>query len=154
MDEQKPKAQLEQKLDTILRQEETLWLQRSRNSWLREGDRNGKFFRISTSNGMRKNRISEIYHENKILNRGLRLNRFFLNSSPLSLDLLVQTMWKLTGEPHILLIIPQTFISYLPPLLCGCRYSNCYYELSTRLINYAGISFRIHKNCKAPLGTF
>ncbi|KAM1089376.1 hypothetical protein ACFX19_017361 [Malus domestica] len=35
---------LTQQLDSILAQDETYWRQRSKTSWMRDGDRNTKFF--------------------------------------------------------------------------------------------------------------
>nr|DAD45062.1 TPA_asm: hypothetical protein HUJ06_003292 [Nelumbo nucifera] len=44
-------------LNHLLEAEELYWKQRSRVTWLREGDRNTSFFHISTSNWRRRNSI-------------------------------------------------------------------------------------------------
>lgn len=41
----------------ILDQEEMFWLQKSRNTWLREGDQNTKFFHLSTVIIRRRNKL-------------------------------------------------------------------------------------------------
>ncbi|KAL8152543.1 hypothetical protein V2J09_010303 [Rumex salicifolius] len=44
-------------LDLVLNQEELLWLQKSREKWIREGDRNTSFFHLSTIVRRRRNRV-------------------------------------------------------------------------------------------------
>ncbi|KAL8161182.1 hypothetical protein V2J09_012671 [Rumex salicifolius] len=44
-------------LDLVLNQEELLWLQKSREKWVWEGDRNTSFFHLSTIVRRRRNRI-------------------------------------------------------------------------------------------------
>lgn len=41
----------------VLEQEELFWLHKSRNSWLREGDRNTHFFHLSTVIRRRRNKL-------------------------------------------------------------------------------------------------
>lgn len=48
------------KLDEYLAKEEDLWRQNSRELWLKEGDRNTKFFHSITFNRRRRNRIVRI----------------------------------------------------------------------------------------------
>ncbi|KAK9666078.1 hypothetical protein RND81_14G158900 [Saponaria officinalis] len=55
---------LSEKIDLLLAQEETYWRQRSRISYLREGDRNTKFFHLKASARRRRNKITKICMEN------------------------------------------------------------------------------------------
>ena len=51
---------LEKELDELLYREEIMWMQRSRIAWLREGDRNTKFFHRRASVRRRKNRVRRL----------------------------------------------------------------------------------------------
>jgi hypothetical protein len=48
---------LQHELNTILRQEELMWYQRSRAKWLTDGDRNTKYYHLKTVNRRRRNNI-------------------------------------------------------------------------------------------------
>ena len=53
-------AQVTDKMNELLYQEEMLWLQRSRITWLKEGDRNTKYFHSKAVWRARKNKIREL----------------------------------------------------------------------------------------------
>ena len=53
----KLELKLRKEYNLIIEQEEIFWLQKSRNSWLKEGDRNTKFFHISTMIRRRRNKL-------------------------------------------------------------------------------------------------
>jgi hypothetical protein len=52
--------QLENKLDDLLRHEETWWAQRAKANWLQQGDKNSTFFHYKASQRKRKNKINFI----------------------------------------------------------------------------------------------
>lgn len=52
--------QIEDELDTVLRAEETMWFQRSRALWLKDGDRNSKFYHQKATLRKHRNTIKEI----------------------------------------------------------------------------------------------
>jgi hypothetical protein len=52
--------QAKKKLDELLYREEMMWLQRSRINWLKEGDRNTKYFHQKARWRARKNRIKQL----------------------------------------------------------------------------------------------
>lgn len=54
------------KLNELLYKEEMLWLQRSRIAWLKEGDRNTKYFQSKARWRARKNRIRELVDDEGI----------------------------------------------------------------------------------------
>lgn len=49
--------QLKESLDVAYKSEEDFWRRKSRISWLKEGDKNSKFFYTATSERMKRNRI-------------------------------------------------------------------------------------------------
>ncbi len=54
---------LSAELNEWLEREELKWRQKSRELWLKEGDRNSKFFHLSTIVRRRRNQITEIQLE-------------------------------------------------------------------------------------------
>lgn len=54
---------LENRLAALLRKEEVFWLQRSRVSWMREGDKNTNFFHKVASGRKKRNHIAKIEDE-------------------------------------------------------------------------------------------
>lgn len=56
----KLEAHLRRELDEVLDREETLWYQKSRIDWLKNGDRNTTFFHLSTIIRRWKNKITSI----------------------------------------------------------------------------------------------
>ncbi|RYQ81303.1 hypothetical protein Ahy_Scaffold1g107268 [Arachis hypogaea] len=57
---EKLERDLSRELDQILNQEELLWLQKSRQQWIVDGDRNMKFYHTKTAIRRRKNRILKL----------------------------------------------------------------------------------------------
>lgn len=51
--------QVERELDSILEKEESIWCQRSKALWLKEGDKNSSFFHQKASNRKRRNTIKK-----------------------------------------------------------------------------------------------
>ena len=51
-------------LNRWLRIEEKMWHQRSRNNWLKAGDKNTTFFHTKATNRHQRNNISKILDEN------------------------------------------------------------------------------------------
>ncbi|WCJ37916.1 hypothetical protein M5689_019010 [Euphorbia peplus] len=47
-------------LTAVLRQEELLWFQKSRTQWISQGDRNTKFYHLSTIIRHKRNKIEAI----------------------------------------------------------------------------------------------
>lgn len=57
-------ARLQQELNLWLSRNETMWKQKSRETWLREGDRNSRFFHLSSIIRRRRNSIDVIKTDN------------------------------------------------------------------------------------------
>ncbi|XP_025704008.1 uncharacterized protein [Arachis hypogaea] len=57
---EKLERDLSRELDQILNQEELLWLQKSRQQWIVDGDRNTKFYHTKTAIRRQKNRILKL----------------------------------------------------------------------------------------------
>jgi hypothetical protein len=52
-----------QRMDELFESEELMWLQRSRVAWLKEGDRNTKYFHRKVAHRAKKNRIKLLRKE-------------------------------------------------------------------------------------------
>ncbi|XP_071683392.1 uncharacterized protein [Lolium perenne] len=62
--EQETRRNIEKELDKLLEQEEVYWKQRSRINWLKEGDRNTKFFHRKATWRSKKNKIEKLQQDN------------------------------------------------------------------------------------------
>lgn len=62
--------QLKTGLDEVYKQEEDFWWKKSRISWLREGDKNTKFFHAATAERRKRNRIELIQNDEGTVYRG------------------------------------------------------------------------------------
>ncbi|KAL5808585.1 hypothetical protein ACOSQ3_029276 [Xanthoceras sorbifolium] len=57
---------IEKELDVLLYKEETYWRQRYRNNWLREGDKNTRFFHLSASKRKARNNIKGLLNSSDV----------------------------------------------------------------------------------------
>jgi hypothetical protein len=57
------KKNIERELDRLLKQEEIYWRQRSRINWIKEGDRNTRFFHQKATWRTKKNKITRLQRE-------------------------------------------------------------------------------------------
>ena len=56
----------EKQIENLFMDEKTYWRQRSRVEWLKDGDRNAKFFHSKASAPKKKNRISGVLNKQNI----------------------------------------------------------------------------------------
>lgn len=115
----KLEAMLHKELDEILAQEELLWYQKSRVTWLRDGDRNILYFHLSTIARHWRNKISAIkesssgiwLHENEeIKNHFVNyFNTLFINDGSVEhVDLPVDIFPEFTNADWLHLSQPYT----------------------------------------------
>jgi hypothetical protein len=55
--------QLQRELDLVLQQEEAMWFQKSRSQWIKDGDRNTRYYHVKTITRRRRNRILMLKNE-------------------------------------------------------------------------------------------
>ncbi|CAL9013386.1 unnamed protein product, partial [Prunus brigantina] len=60
------KAKVEKTISELLEKQETMWRQRSRVAWLKEGDKNTRFFHGRASSRSKRNRVDGIFDENHV----------------------------------------------------------------------------------------
>ncbi|XP_039115894.1 uncharacterized protein LOC120251441 [Dioscorea cayenensis subsp. rotundata] len=78
-DESNRLSQIRSELYTILNQEEIYWKQRSRITWLREGDSNTKFFHNVANRRRNRNLIPRILQEDHWITGNEHIGRIFTN---------------------------------------------------------------------------
>ena len=79
--QQKPPTKENLELDDWLTKEELRWKQKSRELWLKEGDRNSRFFHLSTLIHRRRNLISEIkLDDGSLINNRANIQDYFEGS--------------------------------------------------------------------------
>jgi len=101
--------QIQRDLTKAYNDEEKYWQQKSRNSWMKEGDRNTGFFHACTKTRFTMNRITSIYNEEGRMFKGNQeidnhAQRFFTNvftSSGRSVSTIDFANFKSTVTPHI-----------------------------------------------------
>lgn len=54
------------RLDVLMKREETMWHQRSRVSWMKDGDRNTSYFHKKNERRRRQNEIKKILYQNGV----------------------------------------------------------------------------------------
>jgi hypothetical protein len=54
---------LQQELNLILKQEEAMWFQKSRSQWIKDGDRNTRYYHVKTITRRRRNKILMLRNE-------------------------------------------------------------------------------------------
>jgi hypothetical protein len=79
---QKRRIQIEKEMNGLLEREEIYWKQRSRIQWLKEGDRNTKFFHRKATWRRKKNNITKLRKDdgtvvNKVEEMGEMATSFF-----------------------------------------------------------------------------
>ena len=62
--------------------EETYWRQKSKEIWLKEGDRNIKFFHRMANPHRRRNTISQLYINGELIREEEALRKGIVNKSP------------------------------------------------------------------------
>lgn len=58
--------EIEDELHNLFKKEETIWHQRSRTNWIKDGDKNTSFFHRTTTGRKKRNNISRIRHNEGI----------------------------------------------------------------------------------------
>ncbi|XP_058756417.1 uncharacterized protein LOC131629650 [Vicia villosa] len=57
-------AHLQKELSTILKQEELIWFQRAKTNWLKDGDRNTRYYHMKASTRRKRNKIHMLKDKN------------------------------------------------------------------------------------------
>lgn len=62
----KLKSELQNQLGDILKREEDFWLSKSRLNWTTDGDKNTRFFHLTTVIRRRRNKLEGLFDENNV----------------------------------------------------------------------------------------
>jgi hypothetical protein len=54
---------LQRELDLVLQQEEAIWFKKSRSQWIKDGDRNTRYYHVKTITRRRRNKILMLKNE-------------------------------------------------------------------------------------------
>jgi hypothetical protein len=82
---EKLERQLQQELTVILKQEEAMWFQKSRSKWIKDGDRNTRYYHLKTVNRRRKNKILMLRDGNGVWIEDVELIKNMVNNYYLEL---------------------------------------------------------------------
>ncbi len=69
-----------ERLNKVLLDEETLWSTRAKQRWLKEGDRNTKFFHAVANGRKRSNQIGTLEEDGRVICREEDKKAYFVNS--------------------------------------------------------------------------
>ncbi|KAL8140765.1 hypothetical protein V2J09_006786 [Rumex salicifolius] len=112
-------AEAQRELAELLRSEETLWRQKSWETWLKEGNRNTSYFHLSTLVRRCRNRVSSLLDEDDlgILRRWLSVSSVISTPFPLRILYPIVTLHNIFPRYHSLvgrITLVKVVISSIP----------------------------------------